>query len=118
MSNLENFGKLLTTSLRDSALNRCLDIESGRMRSPDYKELTSDLSEFSENQMRIVKRLLTECVDTGIHDFLFALDESQDELTVLVNGDDIVNESDGIQGEIFNDDGWFEKFSEHKEDGI
>lgn len=118
MSNLDEFGKLLTLSLRDSALNRCLDIESGKVRSSECKELTNNLSEFSESQIKIIKRLLTECVDTGIHDFLFALEEAQDELTVLVNGEDIVNESDGIQGEIFTEDGWFEKFSEHKEDGI
>jgi len=118
MSNLDKFGKLIAEDLRDSALNRCLDIETGTIKSDDCLELTKELSQFTESQLQIINRLVTKCIDTGIHDFLFAIEEAQDELPILVNGDNIAEKSDGLQGELFTEDGWYERFSEHKETGI
>jgi len=118
MSSLDKFGQLITENLRDSALNRCLDIEAGVIKSEECLALTKELSTLSESQLKIVKRLVTKCIDTGVHDFLFAIDEVQDALPILVNGDNIAEESDGLQGEIFTEDGWYERFSEHQETGI
>ncbi|WP_086478940.1 hypothetical protein [Oceanospirillum sanctuarii] len=118
MSNLDKFGKLIAEDLRDSALNRCLDIEAGTIKSYDCLELTKEFSQFTESQLQIINRLVTKCIDTGIHDFLFAIEEAQDELSILVNGENIAEKSDGLQGELFTEDGWYERFSEHKETGI
>jgi len=118
MSNLEKFGKLLTENLRDSSLNRCLAIEAGSIRSKGCLELSEELNTFTNSQLNTVKKLITECIDAGIHDFLFAIAESEDELPILVNGDKITEESDGLQGEIYTEDGWFEKYSSHGEGGI
>ncbi|MCE2573745.1 hypothetical protein [Motilimonas eburnea] len=118
MKDSEKFGKLISQELRDKALNRYLDLESGRLKSPSMRELMSKLSGFSSDQKELVRKLLTECIDTGIHDFLFALEEENEEIKVTINGHDIAKESDGLSGEIYTDDGWFEKYSEYGQSGI
>ena len=118
MKSIEKFGRLIAEELRDSALNKCLDIESGWGASVEMKGMSSSFSELSEEQRVFVRKLVTECVDTGIHDFLFALEEQKHGVKITVNGDDIGGHSDGLQGEIFTEDGWFEKYSQHRENGI
>ena len=55
-------------------------------------------------------------VDTGLHDFLFALQQIADfdnDINVLVDGKNIVEQSDGLHGELFGDNGWFARYSKH-----
>ncbi|MFO6425500.1 hypothetical protein [Motilimonas sp. KMU-193] len=118
MNNLEKFGKVIAQELRDKALNRYLDLESGQLKSPGTQELISKLSEFTQEQKVVVRKLLTECVDSGIHDFLFAIEAEKEDICVSINGEDIASQSDGLGGELYSDDGWFEKYSEHGQSGI
>jgi len=118
MNKLDKLGKLISEDLRDSALSRYLDIESGSLRSKKAMGLNKELSSFSEEQKEIVRKILTNSIDAGIHDFLFALEEGQSEVRVMVEGEDMADLSDGLQGEIFTEDGWFEKYSRYKESGI
>jgi hypothetical protein len=55
-------------------------------------------------------------LDYGLHSFLFALSEARDsglDVAVTVGGCDIAEQSDGLHGELFGDEGWFIKFSRH-----
>ena len=58
MSNLDKFGKLISVDLRDSVLNRYLDIESGHCGSAIGKSLNSKLSQFTDEQKSIVRQML------------------------------------------------------------
>jgi hypothetical protein len=49
--------------------------------------------------------------------FLFATQESH-RVKVLVDDLNVLDLSDGLNGDIFTKDGWFERFSQHKEAGI
>ncbi|MGF1689578.1 hypothetical protein L4C36_23500 [Photobacterium japonica] len=118
MRNIDIFGQLIAKDLRDSALERCLDILQEKVKSKDCLDIHNGLSDLSDEQLSVVRRLVTHCIDTGIHDFLFAVDELQDEMPVSVNAEEIAKESDGLQGEIFTDDGWFAKYSKYGESGI
>ncbi|MDH5728645.1 MAG: hypothetical protein OEZ58_06620 [Gammaproteobacteria bacterium] len=118
MSELEQFGNMIAEDLRDAALNRYLDIESGHVGSETAKKLNMEVSELTEDQKILVRKLITHCVDVGIHDFLFALEEGRNNIKVLVNETNVSEVSDGLQGEIYTADGWFEKYSQHKENGL
>ncbi len=118
MKNIDEFGQLISKGLRDQALGRCEDITERKVKSQECLEINDSLSSLTDEQISVVKRLVTSCVDTGIHDFLYTLDEKQDELSVSINGEDIVKESDGLNGELFSDDGWFAKYSKYGEPGI
>ncbi len=55
-------------------------------------------------------------VDSGLHDFLFALQEehdARDGVSVAVDGQSVAAESDGLHGEPYSDEGWFARFSKH-----
>ena len=59
----------------------------------------------------------TASIDAAIHDFLFAIEEQADfenDIQIIVNEDNIVEMSDGLQGELFTQDGWLEKYSKFK----
>ncbi|HCM1609722.1 DUF6547 family protein [Vibrio sp. TRT 21S02] len=118
MKNIDEFGQLISKSLRDQALERCVDIIERKAKSQECIEIHDSLSSLTDEQISVVKRLVTSCVDTGIHDFLYTLGEKQDELSVSINGKNIVKESDGLNGELFSDDGWFAKYSKYGESGI
>jgi len=118
MGNLDKFGKVISEDLRDSILNHYLDIESGFIGSPICKELAAQLSAFSDEQKKVIRSLLTNCIDSGIHDFLVAIEEEREGVSIQIGGKNIAGESDGLNGEIFTGDGWFDKFSQHKENGI
>lgn len=118
MNDLEKFGEVVVHDLRDAALNHFLDIEAARLKSESCLELSRELSKFSKKQIAIMRKLVSECVDKGVHDFLFALEEQKNGITIHVDGNDVSKQSDGLQGEIFTEDGWFEQFSQHKENGI
>ncbi|NQZ83238.1 MAG: hypothetical protein HRT52_19715 [Colwellia sp.] len=118
MNSINKFGKIISEDLRDSALNRYLDIESGFIGSKKCKLLSVQLDGFSGDQKRVIRSILTNCIDTGIHDFLSAIEEERDNISIHVDGNNISKESDGLNGEIFTENGWFEEFSQHKEGGI
>ena len=118
MEQLEKFGKIIAEDLRDCSLNTYLDIESGFAKAPDLVKLNLLLSKFTEEQKVIVKKLLTVAVDAGIHDFLYAIDSEKENMEVNIGGKNIAKLSDGLQGEIFTEDGWFAKYSQHGENGI
>jgi hypothetical protein len=118
MNKLELFGKLISEDLRDSSLNRYMDLESDRLGSEYSKQLSKELSTFTGEQKKIIRKVLTASVDTGIHNFLFALEEERNGIKVMIDNENIAELSDGLQGEIYSSDGWFEKFSQHKENGI
>ena len=117
MNDLDKFGKLVTTELRDSVLNRYLDIESGFIGSDIATQLHKKLNLLSEDQKKLIRHVLTDTIDSGIHDFLFAIQESKD-IKVLANDKNVVELSDGLNGEIFSEDGWFEIYSQHNAKGI
>jgi len=118
MANLERFGRLVAEDLRDAALNRCLDIESGWEASEKMKIMSSSFSSLSEEQRAFVRNLVTECIDTGVHEFLFALAAKKYGLQLEVDGQEIDRNSVGLQVEIHTENGWFEKYSQHGEKGI
>ncbi len=61
-----------------------------KLKSEDCIEINDSLSNLTEDQISAIKRLVTNCVDTGIHDFLYSIEVVQDELSVSVNGEEIV----------------------------
>jgi len=118
MTELDKFGRIIAEDLRDSILNRYLDIETRHVIPEVQKRFSDELNEFNKEQKQFIRSLITAIVTSGIHDFLFALEEKREGIQVLIDGVDLADASDGLQGEIFTEDGWFERFSQHKEVGI
>lgn len=117
-SELDIFGKLLMKSFRDRALYQLDTLIEGKFNVPSLQKLQESLSTMNENDKEILIQTCIESLDSGIHDFLFALQESSDNkdgIEIIVNGKNIAELSDGLQGELFTEDGWFAKFSKYGE---
>ena len=101
-------------NLRDRAIEHHDLLAKGHWKAPSLQRLQRDLNALNKKQLSIVRRCVVSAVDAGIHDFLFALQElaeSEDDIQVLVQGENIGKTSDGLHGELFSDEGWYARFS-------
>jgi len=115
---LDIFGKFLMKHFRDNALYNLNALIEGKQKAPSLQQLQASLASLGEVEIEILKKACMDSLDSGIHDFLFALQESTDNevgVEVIVNGENIAKLSDGLQGELFTEDGWFSKYSEYGE---
>jgi hypothetical protein len=113
---LDKFGEFVVAKLRDAAINHADAVLAARWKAPGLQVLQADLRKLTTEQRAIVRRCVIDAVDIGLHDFLFALQEEHDagaEIAVLVDGQPVAAESDGLHGEPYSDEGWFARFSKH-----
>lgn len=116
---LDIFGEFLMEELRDKIIKRFDMIDAGLLKSPSTQQLIQDYKQFNKDHKEIIKRVLINSVDSGLHDFLFKIQEEQDmngRIKVKVNGIDIAEVSDGLHGELFTEDGWIQKYSKYEGD--
>jgi hypothetical protein len=113
---LDKFGEFLITNFRDSAIDHVDGLLSAHNKAPDLQTLQADLQRLTDEQRAIVRRCVIESIDSGLHDFLFALQEEYDSegsIKVTVDGESIAEVSDGLQGEPYGEMGWQARFSKH-----
>lgn len=111
---LDKFGKFLVENLRDKGIDFAENLLKNHWKAPDLKEMQAELQSLSEKQKTIVRQAIAQTIDTAIHDFLFALQEEaefENDIQILVDGENIVDLSDGIHGETYGKNGWYAKFS-------
>lgn len=116
-SSLDKFGEFIVVNLRDKAIETAEMLLENGSKSPQTKILQDELSTFNAAQKAIVANVVKTSIDAAIHDFLFAIEEQADfenDIQIIVNEENIVEMSDGLQGELFTQDGWLEKYSKFK----
>ena len=116
---LDKFGQFITEKLRDNQIQFAEDVLAGEYKSQRLIDLHQQLLSLDDSQKSIVLSFIRTVVDVGIHDFLFALverSEFQNDISILVDGEDVVKLSDGLHGEAYSEDGWYAKFSKYGED--
>jgi hypothetical protein len=112
------FGEFVVKNLWDESVEFFDLLARGHWKAPAIQQLQKDLAALSPEQRSIVRQCVLQSLGTGLHQFLFALGEAHDfkqGITVIVDGVDIVEQSDGLHGESFGPDGWMAKYSKHPE---
>ena len=115
---LDEFGKFLMANLRDPAIEYFDILAKGGWKAPGLAALQADLKSLSPEQLKIVRQCVLSCIDNGIHDFLFRLQEVGDldgGIRVYVKGHDVSAISDGLHGELSTENGWIAKYSKFRE---
>jgi len=105
-------------NLRDPGIFHVDGLLASHWKAPSHKELQALLGTLSEAQRGLVRRAFIASLDYAIHDFLFALQEQSDNdgpVRIRVRGKNVAALSDGLQGELFTEDGWYARFSKHGE---
>ena len=114
---LDKFGNLIVENLRDKQIDWFRGLIQGKWRSQESKELHDKLSKLTQEEKQVVADVLEKVLEKSMHDFLFAIQESNDidsGLKVFMDGENVAELSDGLHGEIFTEDGWIERFSRYK----
>ena len=117
---VDKFGELIITRLRDNAIEQYDGLAQSHWKAPALQQLQADLASLTDEQRAIVRRSVISAVDAGMHGFLFGLVEAHDGelgIEVFVDGENVVELSDGLHGEQFTDDGWIAKFGAYSEAG-
>lgn len=112
-SALDIFGKFLIENLVDKGFERFNALKTNSLKGPTTPPISEGLSELSTEQISLVESVVENVLISATHDFLFALEVESDfakEVVVNVRGSNIAEISDGLQGELFSEDGWLSKY--------
>ena len=108
------FGEFIVKNLYDEAIDFFEMLSKGHWKAPGLKALQAQVQALSPGQLDLVRSCIQKAVGAGLHRFLFALGEAYDfkqGIAVMVDGINVVEQSDGLHGESFGPDGWMAKFS-------
>ena len=111
---LDKFGAFIVEILHDKMLYELEMLLRGGCKAPELQELQSRVCTFTDAQKHLIQELAERII--GMHDLLFAIQEQADAaggVRLLVEGQEIAKLSDGLQGEIFGEDGWIVRFSKY-----
>ncbi|QDT64670.1 hypothetical protein V22_19110 [Calycomorphotria hydatis] len=113
---LDKFGEFFVRNLRDKMLDDLEMLMAGSWKAPALQNLQERLAAMSDDQRSTIRDTAERLITTGMHDFLFAVQEDSDaegSIRLEVDGVEIAKTSDGLHGEIFTEDGWIERFSKY-----
>lgn len=111
---LDKFGSFIVKNLRDKALNDLEMLLRGAWKSPATQDMQRRLGFLTDEQRQLIREVADRIITTGMHDFLFALQEASDAnqgIEIRVDGENVASLSDGLHGEIFSDEGWITEYS-------
>jgi hypothetical protein len=112
----DRFGAFAVAHLRDAALDFFEGLADGHRKSPRTQALQAALAAMTPEERAVVRRCVRAAVDHGVHDFLVALTDAHDRsegVAVVVDGQDVADQSDGLHGELYGDSGWLARYSKH-----
>jgi hypothetical protein len=111
---LDAFGRFIMENLRDRGISFFDALAAQSWKAPAVQKLQRDLAALGEDERAVARRSVVAAVDTAVHDFLFALQDSSESeagVRVIFDGHDVARISDGLQGELFGPNGWQARFS-------
>lgn len=118
---LDYFGTLLMSDVRDETITSWDMILNGKMKGITADQVRDKVSGFSDGQIRVLSWLIPKITDTCLHNLLVMIEQNT-RVKVLVNDGhtniDIKHISDGLEGELYTEDGWIKKFSKERYDEI
>ena len=121
---LDAFGGFLVSNLLDHSIHilktRLYEELNENIEMPkEYRDLAEKIKLFSEAQKETIEKLLSNVVIQQIMWFLLSLElekvSGNNRIKVMVDGENVVELSDDLTGELFDMDGWVKKFSEYKD---
>lgn len=109
---LEKFGAFFVENLRDNLIEKAEMHFDGAWKKPS--DLQKKISKLSDKEKALMREFVERLTVTAMHDLLFAFQEENTRggtIKILADGEDLAANSDGLQGEIFGNDGWIARFS-------
>lgn len=118
---LNYFGKILMAEVRDETITSWDMMLNGKMKGITAQQVREKIAGFSDEQLEVLTWLIPKITDTCLHNLLVML-EQNDEVKVFLNdgkiNTDIKEISDGLECELYTEDGWIKRFSKERYDEI
>lgn len=113
MSALDEFGKIFIEETRDISIKDMDKMIEGTMKGEDSKIVFDKIVNFTDEQKEILKFVVSTTVDKVLDSFLFMI-EQYENIRLLYNDINLNDESDGLSGELYTEDGWIEKYTSQR----
>ncbi|TAA72665.1 epimerase [Planococcus salinarum] len=112
---LDFFGKVLIEQVRDESIEDWERILGGKMKDEESQQLFNEVQSLHSEQLQLIMKLIPKVVDSTLHHFLWTL-EQEEEVNIVItleeeNPINIRENSDGLAGELYTEDGWISRFS-------
>jgi hypothetical protein len=83
------------------------------MKDEESKKLYERTLNLSDEQKKLLEDIIPKVVDLSIHNML-CMFEDHNEFEIVKDGENIVEMSDGLAGELYTSDGWISQYSEQR----
>lgn len=114
---LEKFGKFFIENSFNNGMWKLDNLISGELKA--YKKLQNEIKSLNKKQIETLKKCVVVALNATLHDLLFAFQEAHDlekGIEITIDEKNIAELSDGLNGELYSDEGWFAKYSSYKGD--
>ncbi|EFM08674.1 conserved hypothetical protein [Paenibacillus curdlanolyticus YK9] len=112
---IDHLGQVLISGVRDASIELWEQMFEGKIKSAGAKLLYNKLVDnFDQPQREKILAILSQVVDTTIHNFLWTIEQADDIDLVLKKEQEnlsVKSLSDGLTGELYTEDGWILRFS-------
>ena len=121
---LDLFGETLMKQVRDTQIQFWDELLAGKIKHRNYQPVYDRLREtLDPEQTASVRDVIPYVVDNVIAHTLGMLQSRRNEIKVAVYMDglvvsDLYKASDGLEGELYTEDGWIARFSKERYDPI
>lgn len=109
---LEEFGELFIKKVRDEAIFKLKALLSGTQKGESARILYPRLSAVGHKET--LEEFGVYVVNEVVHDVLWYFENSEDYRLVGPSDRSLADESDGLAGELYSEDGWIARFSDYK----
>ena len=114
MSNyLSEFGKILMSDVRDRTIRLFDKKLQGTMKDEESRKLYERTLDLIEEQKKLLEDIIPKVIDLSIHNMLCMFEDHTD-FEIVKDGENIVEMSDGLSGELYTSDGWIDRYSEQR----
>lgn len=112
-SYVSEFGSILMSDVRDRTIRLFDKKLQGAMKDEESKKLYERTLNLSDEQKKLLEDMIPKVVDLSIHNML-CMFEDHTEFEIVKDGENIVEMSDGLIGELYTSDGWISQYSEQR----
>lgn len=107
---LDEFGQLFIEEVRDVSIRRVKAILSGTLKAEPDRILHAELSAIGHRET--LEEFGVYVVNHVVFNILWFFEQNEDYRLIGPSGSSLSEESDGLQGELFTEDGWIARFSD------
>lgn len=107
---LETFGQIFIKNVRDRVISDIDMVLEGKYLDDEDLAMSNRFKQLDTISKDFINSLIPNIVDSCLFDFLDMIEQNE-EIELKINGINLAEESDGLAGELYTEDGWIQKYT-------